>query len=177
MFEQRDFSFIYKYFIAEKQESLLFLIVGIVAVLLAVLFWFFIKSNPSFFKGAAIPLLSIGLIQLVVGYTVYSRTDKQKTDVAYNLGMEPVNYVKQTEQPRMKTVMKNFVIYRWVEIAFIITGLVLIFLFRSNPDKSFWYGFGVALAIQAIIMLGADYFAEKRGKVYTAELENIISGK
>lgn len=177
MFEQRDFSFIYKYFIAEKQESLLFLIVGIVAVLLAVVFWFFIKSNPSFFKGAAIPLLAIGLIQLVVGYTVYSRTDKQKTDVAYNLGMEPVNYVKQTEQPRMKTVMKNFVIYRWVEIAFIITGLVLIFLFRSNPDKSFWYGFGVALAIQAIIMLGADYFAEKRGKVYTAELENIISGK
>lgn len=155
----------------------MFLIVGIVALLLAVVFWFFIKSNPSFFKGAAIPLLAIGLIQLVVGYTVYSRTDKQKTDVAYNLGMEPVNYVKQTEQPRMKTVMKNFVIYRWVEIAFIITGLVLIFLFRSNPDKSFWYGFGVALAIQAIIMLGADYFAEKRGKVYTAELENIISGK
>jgi len=177
MFEQRDFSFIYKYFIAEKQESLLFLIVGIVAVLLAVVFWFFIKSNPSFFKGAAIPLLAIGLIQVVVGYTVYSRTDKQKADIAYNIGMDPVNYVKQTEQPRMKMVMKNFVIYRWVEIAFVVAGLVLIFLFRSNPDKSFWYGFGIALAIQAIIMLGADYFAEKRGKVYTAELENIISGK
>jgi membrane-bound ClpP family serine protease len=89
--------------------------------------------------------------------------------------MEPVNYVKQTEQPRMKTVMKNFVVYRWVEIAFIITGLVLIFIFMSNPDKSFWYGFGVALAIQATIMLGADYFAEKRGKVYSSELEKIIA--
>lgn len=177
MFEQRDFSFIYKYFIAEKQESLLFLIVGIVAVLLAVVFWFFIKSNPSFFKGAAIPLLAIGLIQVVVGYTVYSRTDKQKANIAYNIGMEPVNYVKQTEQPRMKTVLKNFVIYRWVEIAFIITGLVLIFLFRSNPDRYFWYGFGIGLAIQATIMLGADYFAEKRGKVYNANLEKIVSNK
>jgi hypothetical protein len=177
MFEQRDFSFIYRYFIGEKQESLLFLIVGIVAILLAVVFWFFIKSNPIFFKGAAIPLLAIGLIQMVVGYSVYSRTDKQKSDIAYNMGMEPVSYVKQTEQPRMKTVMKNFVIYRWVEIAFIITGLVLIFIFRSNPDKSFWYGFGVALAIQAVIMLGADYFAEKRGKIYAAELEKIISIK
>lgn len=176
MFEQRDFSFIYKYFIAEKQESLLFLIVGIVAVLLAIVFWFFIKSSPSFFKGAAIPLLAIGIIQIVVGYSVYSRTDKQKADIAYNIGMEPVAYVKQTEQPRMKTVMRNFVIYRWVEIAFIIAGLVLIFLFRSNPDKTFWYGFGVALAIQAIIMLGADYFAEKRGKVYTDELQKIIAG-
>ena len=175
MLEQRDFSFIYKYFIAEKQESLLFLIVGIAAVLLAVVFWLFIKSNPQFFKGAAIPLLAIGLIQVVVGYTVYSRTDKQKAAVAYNIGMEPVNYAKQTELPRMKSVMKNFVIYRWVEIAFIITGLILIFLFKSNPDKSFWYGFGVALAIQAIIMLGADYFAEKRGKVYTTELNKIIA--
>jgi hypothetical protein len=75
----------------------------------------------------------------------------------------------------MKTVMKNFIIYRWVEIAFIIAGLVLSFLFRSNPDKSFWYGFGIALAIQAIIMLGADYFAEKRGKMYVNELEKIVT--
>lgn len=177
MFQQRDFSFIYKYFIAEKHESLLFLIVGIVAVLLAVACWFFIKSNPNFFKGAAIPLLAIGLIQMVVGYSVYSRTDKQKSDIAYNMGMEPVAFVTQTEQPRMKKVMKNFVIYRWVEIAFIITGLILIFLFKSNPGKSFWYGFGVALAIQSIIMLGADYFAEKRGKVYVSHLEEIINNK
>jgi membrane protein YdbS with pleckstrin-like domain len=175
MFQQRDFSFIYRYFTGEKQESLLFLIVGIVAILLAIVFYFFIKSNPAFFKGAAIPLLAIGLIQMVVGYSVYSRTDKQKADIAYNIGMEPVSYVKQTEQPRMKTVMTNFIIYRWVEIAFIITGLILIFLFRLNADKSFWYGFGVALAIQAIIMLGADYFAEKRGKVYVNELEKIVT--
>ena len=175
MFEQRDFSFIYRYFTGEKQESLLFLIVGIVAVMLAVVFWFFIKSNPNFFKGAAIPLLAIGLIQMVVGYSVYSRTDKQKADIAYNIGMEPVNYVKQTEIPRMKTVMRNFVIYRWIEITLIIAGLVLIFLFRSNPDRSFWFGFGVTLAIQAAIMLGADYFAEKRGKVYTSELQKIIA--
>ena len=152
----------------------MFLIVGVVAVLLAVVCWFFIKSNPIFFKGAVIPLLAIGLIQMVVGYSVYSRTDKQKADIAYNIGMEPVNYVKQTELPRMKTVMKNFVIYRWVEIAFIITGLVLIFLFKSNPDKSFWYGFGITLAIQAVIMLGADYFAEKSGKIYFYDLEKII---
>ena len=174
MFEQRDFSFIYKYFIAEKQESLLFLIVGIAAVLLAVIFWFFIKSNPPFFKGATIPLIAIGIIQIVVGYSVYNRTDKQKADIAYNIGMEPVAFVKQTELPRMKKVMKNFIIYRWVEIAFIITGLVLIFLFRLNADKTFWYGFGIALALQAVIMLGSDYFAEQRGKKYVNKLERII---
>ena len=75
--------------------------------------------------------------------------------------------------PRMKTVMKNFVFYRWVEIAFIIAGLVLIFLYKSNVDKAFWYGLGLALTIQAAIMLGADYFAENRGEVYVNELKKV----
>jgi hypothetical protein len=75
----------------------------------------------------------------------------------------------------MKTVMTNFVIYRLVEIAFIITGIVLIFLFRLHAGKAFWYGFGVALAIQAGILLGADYFAEKRGKIYVNELKKITA--
>jgi hypothetical protein len=175
MLQQRDLSFIYRYFIAEKQESLLFLAIGIVAIVLAVICWFFIKTNPAFYKGVAIPLIAIGLIQCIVGYTVYSRTDKQKTDIAYNIGMEPVAYIKQTELPRMQTVMKNFILYRWVEIAFIITGLILIFLFRTNPARAFWYGFGIALAIQSVLMLGADYFAEKRGKVYVEELRRVIA--
>ncbi len=169
-----DLSFIYKYFQGEKQESLLFLIIGIIAIILAIIFWFLIKTNPSFFKGAAIPLLAIGIIQCAVGFTVYSRSDKQMKEIAYNAGMEPVSYVKQQELPRMQTVMKKFIIYRWVEIAFIIAGIILIFLYRVNPGKTFWYGLGVTLAIQAALMLGADYFAEKRGEVYTKELEKII---
>jgi len=174
MFEQRDFNFVYKYFIAEKQESLLFLIVGIAAIMLAIFFFIFIKSNPAFYKGAAIPLLAIGIIQCVVGFTVYSRSDKQMKEVAYNLGMETVSYAKQQELPRMNIVMKNFVIYRWVEIAFIIAGVVLIFLFRTNPDKIFWYGLGIALAIQGVLMLGADFFAEQRGKTYRQNLQELV---
>jgi len=172
-----DFSFIYKYFSGEKQETLLFLIVGIAAILLAVIFWFFIKTNSSFFKGAAIPLLAIGIIQAVVGYTVYARSDKQEKDIAYNMGLETVTYTKQVELPRMEKVMNNFTIYRWVEIAFILSGIVLVFLYRSNPDRSFWYGLGITLAIQATLMLGADYFAEKRGAVYKEKLEELINGR
>ncbi|HMU71233.1 MAG TPA: hypothetical protein PKD93_00775, partial [Ferruginibacter sp.] len=83
MFEQRDLNFVYKYFVAEKQESLLFLIFGIAAIMLAIIFLIFIKSNPSFYKGAAVPLLAIGIIQCTVGFTVYTRSGKQMKDVAY----------------------------------------------------------------------------------------------
>ena len=177
MFEQRDFTFIYKYFLAEKQAAVWILIVGVIAVILSLIFWFFIKNNPSFFKGAAIPLMVLGLLQMVVGYSVYSRTDKQKADIAYKIGMEPVSFVKSTELPRMQKVMKRFEILKWAEIVLFITALVLIFLFRSNPAKAFWFGFGVTLAIQITILFSLDFFAEKRGAIYTNELQKIVSGQ
>ena len=64
MFTKAD---IEKYFVAEKHESLLFLIVGLAAVLLALIFYFGVKTQIG--RGAAIPLLIFGLIQAAVGYT------------------------------------------------------------------------------------------------------------
>ena len=174
MLEQRDFSFIHKYFLAEKQESLLFLIVGIAAIALAVVFYFFIKINSSFFKGAAIPLVAIGIIQCIVGYTVYARSDRQRMDIAYNIGVEPISFTKTTELPRMEMVMKNFAIYRYVEILLALAGLGLFLYFRNDETKMLWKGLGLALAIQALLMLGADYFAEKRGDVYSKELNGLL---
>ncbi|MBL0055707.1 MAG: hypothetical protein IPP31_05825 [Chitinophagaceae bacterium] len=177
MLELRDFTFVHKYFIGEKQESLLFLVLGITAIIAAIIFYFFIKTHPACFKGAAIPLMAIGLIQVTVGYTVYARSDKQRLDIAYTLGTEPVSYAKTVELPRMEKVMKNFGIYRWVEIVLALLGIGLFFYFRTNPEKEFLKGLGIALAIQALLMLGADAFAEKRGRIYTNELNKLIPGK
>lgn len=165
MFTKTD---IEKYFFAEKQESLFFLIIGLIAILLAISVYFFLKSN--FYKGAAIPLLVIGLIQVVVGYTVYSRSDKQRIDNVYAFDMNPWK-LKNGELQRMKTVNRNFIIYRWIEIALTITGIALVFCFRGENEKSFWLGLGIALTVQAAIMLRADYFAEKRAKVYMEQLK------
>ena len=174
MLELRDFSFVHKYFSGEKQESFLFLMLGIAAILLAVVFFFFIKTNPNFYKGATIPLFVVGLIQLAVGYTVYARSDKQRMDIAYNIGVEPVHFAQYQEIPRMNTVMKNFVIYRYVEIALALIGIGLFFYFRTNAGQQLWKGIGLTLAIQALLMLGADYFAEQRGKIYLQKLQEII---
>lgn len=175
MLELRDYTFVHKYFIGEKQESLLFLALGITAVIAAIIFYFFMKTHPACFKGAAIPLIAIGLIQVVVGYTVYARSDKQRLDIAYNLGTEPVAYAKSVELPRMEKVMKNFEIYRWTEIVLAVLGIGSFLYFRSNPEKEFLKGLGLALAIQALLMLGADYFAEQRGARYVREIRNLVS--
>lgn len=71
----------------------------------------------------------------------------------------------------MKTVMKNFVIYRWVEIVSALAGVALFLFFKDDADKLFWKGLGLTLAIKALMALTADYFAEKRGKIYLKGLQ------
>lgn len=168
-----------KYFIAEKQESLLFLIVGIAAIIFAIIAIAFLKT--SFWKGAALPLIVVGLIQTVVGFTVYNRSDEDRSRNVYAFSMVPDEF-KSKELPRMQTVNKNFVIYRWVEIVLLLSGLTLMLKFKEPINASvtwggnnFWYGLGVFLAIQSALMLGADYFAEKRAKLYTTQIQDFIS--
>lgn len=171
MFTKTD---IEKYFFAEKQESLLFIVVGVIALLTAIAF--LIWGKTLFFRGAAIPLLLIGIIQLVVGFTVYQRSDEDRKRNVYAYDMNP-GELKNKELPRMEKVNKNFVIYRWIEIVLTIVGLLIVFFSRKDPARLFWYGLGVALTIQAVIMLLADYSAENRAGKYTSGLVEYLQQK
>jgi len=171
MFTKTD---IEKYFNAEKAESWVFMAIGITGIILAIVFFFFLKTN--LYKGLAIPLASVGLLLGVVGYTVYKSSDQQRIVNVYAYDMNPDN-LKNKELPRMKKVMKNFVIYRWVEIFLFLVGTGLYIYFIRDFYNDFWRGFGFALAIMALLALTADYFAEKRGHVYTKGIESFISNK
>ncbi|MES2648516.1 MAG: hypothetical protein V4717_16680 [Bacteroidota bacterium] len=160
------------YFNAEKSESGFFVIIGVLAIMLA-LSLFLIYKTP-FYKGLAIPLLLIGLVQGIVGYNVWSRSDKQRVDIVYKMDMNP-SAITTTEVPRMEKVMQSFKLYRYVELALLLIGLALYFYTR-NKDNAFWTGVAVALSIQAGIMLFADGIAEARGKKYLDGLK-AYSGK
>ena len=81
MFSKAD---IERYFIAEKSESLWFIIFGIAAICLAIIFFFFIKTN--WYKGAAIPILIFGILQLAAGYTVFKSSDNGKNWIDFGSG-------------------------------------------------------------------------------------------
>lgn len=156
------------YFQSEKSESVLFLALGVLALGMAG--WFLLSAKPEFYRGMAWPLLLVGIIQLVVGGTVYVRSPKDIKVVTEMTETAP-DKIKSVEIPRMETVMKNFVIYRYTEIALMILGLALILM---NKDVNYWKGMGAGLLAQATLMLAADYFAEKRGKVYLQQLMDFL---
>lgn len=171
MFTKAD---IEKYFIAEKQESKLFLLIGVAGIIAAIIFFFFLKT--SFYKGAAIPLFLIGLLPGAAGYTVYKRSDEDRKRNVYAYDMNP-SELKDKELPRMKKVMKNFIIYRYTEIFLFLAGAGLYRFFIRDFSNDFWRGMGLAVAVMALLALTADYFAEKRGKVYTKGIESFIQDK
>ena len=155
------------YFNAEKAESLLFIGFGIFAIILSVYLYFFVKD--SFWKGLAIPLIFFSLVQIVIGTTIFKRSPKDNLKVENILNYEP-NKIQLEEIPRMEKVMKNFVLYRYFEIAMMISGLVLMF---SLSNYGFWKGFGLGLFIQCAVLLSLDFFAEKRGHFYIEHLQTI----
>jgi hypothetical protein len=161
-----------KYFLAEKQLGLSFIIIGAIAIVLAFIFFFLLKT--SFYKGAAIPLLVIGLIQLIASAGIYKKSDEDRIRNVYAFDMNR-GQLKNEELPRMKTVLKNFAIVKWIEMALVVTGLIVISYFRTNAGQVFWYGFGITLTIQALIILFADYSSERRAILYTKGVESIVN--
>lgn len=157
-----------KYFRAEKAESLLFMILGLLAIAFA--FYFYFKQKESYYIGMSYPLLGIALIQLVVGYTVYKRSPLDETRVK-SMMESHIDKIETEEIPRMDVVMKNFVVYRWVEIALAFLGLLLYFFFNQNDMIK---GIGVGLSVQSLLMLLLDFFAEKRGHTYLHFLKELI---
>jgi len=157
-----------KYFIAEKQESLVFLVIGIAAVVLALILYFMVKTQVC--RGLAVPLLVLGLMQAVAGYSVFVKSDDQRVSQVYAYDMNP-DQLKTTELTRMRKVKTNFILYRWIEIGLIITGIILIIWFRGESGKMFWFGFGISLTLIAAELFIADFIAEKRAVYFTSLLE------
>lgn len=157
-----------KYFNAEKQESVVFVLTGLLATILSLYFLFKIKQ--PFYNGMAYALIAIALIQITVGSTIYIRSPKDMARVKQMVQTDKASL--QTEEiPRMQNVMKSFVLYRRIEIALIVAGLTMFLYFQAATP---WKGAGLGLAIQAGIMLVLDLFAENRGAAYLEHLKNLV---
>ena len=151
-----------EYFTAEKQESLLFMLVGAFAIAVAIWLWL----NGHRLKSIAYPLIAIALIQLVVGSSVYFRTDNQLAQLRDKLATAPAA-TTQAELTRMNVVMQGFSLYKTIEIALLIVGAGLLALMQRSD---FAAGIGAGLVVQSAFMLCLDMFAEARGQDYVKAL-------
>ncbi len=155
------------YFSAEKQESLIFITVGLLAIGISVWLW----MSGHRLKSMAYPLVAIAVMQIVVGASVYLRTDVQLSTLSAQLNANPAA-LKAEETNRMQTVMKNFSIYKAVEMVLLIIGVGMIAFLQRHDLAA---GIGVGLVLQAAFTLTLDIFAEARGADYLSAIRSLAT--
>lgn len=153
------------YFSAEKQESLLFVAMGLLAIGIAAWLW----TNGHQLKSMAYPLVAIALLQITVGGSVYLRTDAQRSALSDQLKATPAVF-KVQESSRMQTVLKKFSIYKAVELVLLLVGVGMVAFLPRNDMAA---GIGVGLVLQAAFTLALDVFAEARGADYLSALHSL----
>jgi amino acid permease len=150
--------FIDRYFGGEKLESLLFIVVGALAIALAIV----LLRRRSRLRGMAIPLVAVALIQLGVGGTVYLRSDAQIARLQQQAQEAPAKF-RSEEAARMRTVIANFDLYRRIELGLLALGMAIVVLLRNHE---FGFAVGLGLVLQAGFMLALDHFAQARAHAY-----------
>ncbi len=153
------------YFVAEKQESVIFIVVGLLAIGFSVWLW----MNGHRLKSMAYPLVVIAMMQIVVGSTIYLRTDSQVSTLSTQLQVNPAA-LKADETARMETVMKKFSIYKAIEMLLLIMGVAMIAFFQRHDVAA---GIGVGMVLQAAFTLTLDIFAETRGADYLCVVQRM----
>jgi hypothetical protein len=116
------------------------------------------------------PLVVVGLLIGVIGVGVGLRTPAQVA--ALERGFESAKAeTAAAEIKRMDKVNRNFRIIKIVEIALIVTGLLLVGLL---PTPGTWSSVGLGLVLVASVVLAFDTFAHHRAEIYTSWLKSLL---
>jgi hypothetical protein len=148
------------YFSAERDESMLFMAVG--ALALAASAYFLLVLRKPFFNGMAITLSVVAALQIIVGITIYQRSPLDTARVQQMVQSAPQK-IKSEEVPRMLKVILNFKIYLGVELSLLVLSIVVLLV--SSPGTII-RGAAMGLAIQAVFTAVLDLAAMRRGDAY-----------
>ena len=151
------------YFRAEKFEAAFYFAAGLLAIALSAWLW----RTASPYRGAAIPLVLVALIQLAVGGSVFARTDRQSATLSQQLAASAATY-RAAELARMEKVMTGFATYKVIEIALLLAGIAL--SCWPGARRTLWEGVSIGLVGQASLMLLLDLIAERRARDYVAAI-------
>ena len=158
---------LFEYFTAEKQSAWVLLFLGTASFCTAWLLW----AGRSAFLAMCWPVVALGILELAIGVSVALKAPGQLASVEQGLKAEPTR-TASAETARVATVIKNFRVFKTIEILVILASLALISVF---PLASAAFAVGLGLLIQSTALLVFDSFAQQRASVYARWLSGFIA--
>jgi hypothetical protein len=155
----------HRYFDGEKREAWGFGAAGVLTVGGGTAMFF---AEDGFYRGAAYPLVIVGVIELAAGIVLLARTDAQVAALDARLDTGKRAFL-DLEQPRMDKVRSEFRLLAGVELALMVAGVGLAAYGGAQKDHLLT-GIGAGTALQSAAMLTFDIHASARADAYSAAI-------
>ncbi len=160
MFKQTD---IENYFSAFKNEQLFLMVLGAVALIIAVIFYAALKTN--WYKGFALPLAVFALLNIGAGFSNYKKADTLKVRNIYNYDLHP-ELLKTKELSRIKEMNQNFTVLIYVNISILFAAAFIFFYFKKKEGNEYYMGVAASLFLVAVLSVAMYSVMKSRSKNY-----------
>ena len=160
MFTKTD---IENYFTAFKNEQLFLMIVGGIALIVAIVFYAALKTN--WYKGFALPLAVFALLNIGAGFSNHSKADALKVRNVYNYDLHP-ELLKSKELPRIKEMNQNFTVLIYVNISILFAAAFIFFYFKKKDGNDYYMGVAASLFLVAVLSVVMYSVMKSRSERY-----------
>lgn len=130
----------------------------------------YLVTQGDMAKGIGFSLIGVGAIGLLVGGSVYLRTDIQLEKLEKQLETNPGDY-KKFEGARMQRVVTQFTVLKIAELS-ILAGGIATTIVGATQRTDLTTGIGIGLGIDALLLLLFDYFADVRATTYLKQIQD-----
>ena len=137
-----------QYFSAFKNEQIFLIILGAVALIVALVF--FVGFKTEWYKGFALPLAVFAVLNMGAGFSNYKKADILKVRNTYNYDLHP-ELLRTKELPRIQEMKQNFTLLIYVNTSIIFAAAFIFFYFKKKDGSEYYMGVSASLFLVAIL--------------------------
>jgi hypothetical protein len=158
----------HSYFRGEKIQAPFFFGTGVAAGAIGAVL---LTRDDPMARGAAYPLIGIGLLQAIVGAGLFFRTDGQVAKLDEQLTTNPAGF-KTDEAKRMLRIKNQFIAIMVLESVFILGGTVTASMAARRECCRTLQGVSLGFIAQGAATLMLDLIATARSRDYLQSLQS-----
>lgn len=161
-----------KFFIAEKQIGFFLLIVGLIALTIAVYALFYLKLQELKWPTIIICLLSI--VMLFVGYQQVANATKSRISIIYAFDMNP-ELIKTQELPRVEKKIITIQVLKYISVLVFLAMLWFVFFKKDKLLNSTSNAVLISFALLFLLFFSMFIFQEISTKKYAQQIKSFVS--
>ncbi|MBC7654681.1 MAG: hypothetical protein H7098_09445 [Oligoflexus sp.] len=169
MFTKED---IEQYFNAFKNEQIFLMVLGAIALIVAIVF--FVSIKTQWYKGFALPLAVFAIIHLGAGISNYQKADVLRIRNVYNYSLHPE--LLSNELGRIIEMKKNYRLLIYVNISIIFAAAFIFFYFKKKEGNNYYMGMAASLFLVAVLSVAVYSVLKSRSIEYERGIISYVKG-